>query len=340
MDDVARMPAQDRRDLFTATAQKRRISAIIVEKDFWVCWILKRLFSMPDLPAELIFKGGTSLSKVYRAIERFSEDVDLSINRHDLGFGGDLALLSGKKQKKWIKELTATTAAMIRDDLSPRLSAAIEAKLGVPAGVDWRLELDTNDKDRQTILFHYPSSGAPGSNERMYVRPNVRLEMGARGEAWPFITGCVIPYAAEEFPAVFRDAQCFVRAATAERTFWEKATILHTWFHGEEKSFKDRQSRHYYDVVRLYEHGIGKNALKDPDLLRSVSAHKSLYFACGWAKYKEAVPGTLRLAPPESRIPELKRDYQLMREEMIFGHAPAFEHLMTVLEEIEGAVNS
>src|ERR1700693_239788 len=111
MDDVARFPANDRADLFTAVASQRGLTAVIIEKDFWVCWSLKRLFTLPNPPAGLIFKGGTSLSKVFNAIERFSEDVDLSFDRAGLGFGGEndpLRAPSGKKVRQWREALVDT----------------------------------------------------------------------------------------------------------------------------------------------------------------------------------------------------------------------------------------
>src|SRR5262245_39181804 len=144
MDDVARMSPPDRSDLFAASAQRRALNVVIIEKDFWVCWTLKRLFSMADLPAGLIFKGGTSLSKVFGAIERFSEDVDLSFNRGDLGFGGkdDPAHApSRKKQQVRLENLVAATATMIRENLLPKLNAAFEAELKAPPGETWQLEL-------------------------------------------------------------------------------------------------------------------------------------------------------------------------------------------------------
>jgi hypothetical protein len=168
----------------------------------------------------------------------------------------------------------------------------------------------------------------------------VRLEMGARGENWPMIDGEVRPYAAESYPDLFKEPACTVKVVSAERTFWEKATILHMRFHaGPGQALGDRQSRHYYDVVQLYERGIGQAALRDPDLLRAVARHKSVFFARAWAKFEEAVPGTLRLVPPDDRMDELERDYQKMREEMIFGNAPPLSHIIEVLGEIERQVN-
>jgi hypothetical protein len=163
--------------------------------------------------------------------------------------------------------------------------------------------------------------------------------MGARSDHWPAERRIITPYAAEQFPALFHDAQIAVRVLAAERTFWEKATILHAWYHARpDKPLKDRQSRHYYDIVKLFESGIGPRALGRLDLLTAVANHKTVFFADASAKYEEARPGSLRLVPPASRVVELREDYAKMGT-MIFGEPPSFEHLLQVLAEIEGRIN-
>ncbi len=345
MDDFARLRAADRVDLFQTVATNRGLNAAIIEKDFWVCWTLNCLFTLPRFPAGLLFKGGTSLSKVFKAIERFSEDIDLSFDRTGLGFGGSsdpLVGRTGKQRKHGVEALVKASRTMIREQLLPQLEESFVTALDPPSAKNktWNLELAADDQDGQTIQFRYPASIAPRSaTEPAYIRPVVRLELGARSDHWPTIEGSVTPYAAEEFPAMFRHASCRVKVLSAERTFWEKATILHSWYHApEDKAFRDRQSRHYYDVVSLYEKGIGKDALKDVDLLLKVAQHKEVFFASSRAKYREAKPGTLRLLPRQSRIAELKRDYEIMSE-MIFGEPPAFDHVLEVLREIELLVN-
>ncbi|MFA6132857.1 MAG: nucleotidyl transferase AbiEii/AbiGii toxin family protein [Phycisphaerae bacterium] len=344
MDEFAQRSAGDRADLFRAVATQRGLNADIVEKDFWVCWTLKRLFSLDASPAGLIFKGGTCLSKVFKVIERFSEDIDLSFNRADLGFRGasdPAAAISGKKRQKGLDSLTETCREAIHDVLLPRLKAAFGAALAKAGGQAWTLEIADDDPDQQTLVFRYPTGIAPASAAvPAYIRPMVRMELGARSDHWPAVEGTVTPYAAEDFPRVFSAPACSVHVLAAERTFWEKATILHAWHHAPaDKVLRDRQSRHYYDLVRMYEHGIGREAMKNTDLLLKVAEHKSIFFASAAAKYAEARPGTLRLVPPDSRLGELRRDYQSMQE-MIFGQAPTFEHLMTVLGEIESSVNA
>src|SRR5207302_4046217 len=150
MDDVARLPFTDRMDLFLATARRRGLTAEIIEKDFWVCWTLKRLFTLPDPPAGLLFKGGTSLSKVFGVIERFSEDVDLSFNRAELGFGGEsdpLNALTGKKRKHGLEALTETCQRVIREKLLPQLVTVFSDALDEPPLTTWDIQLAEDDPD-------------------------------------------------------------------------------------------------------------------------------------------------------------------------------------------------
>lgn len=246
---------------------------------------------------------------------------------------------SGKKRQKGLDSLTEVCRQVIHDTLLPRLQTAFGAAL--PNGQTWTLEIADDDPDQQTLVFKYPSSIASASAAGpSYIRPMVRMEIGARSDHWPAVEGVVTSYAAEDFPRLFPSPACSVHVLAAERTFWEKATILHVWHHAPaDKVLRDRQSRHYYDLVRMYEHGIGREAMKNTDLLLKVAEHKSIFFASAAAKYAEARPGTLRLIPPESRMGELRRDYQSMQE-MIFGPAPTFDHVISTLGEIEAAINS
>jgi hypothetical protein len=213
-----------------------------------------------------------------RLIERFSEDVDLSFDRAGLGFGGEsdpLNATTGKKRKHGLEALTETCQHAIRERLLPQLVAAFGGALGEPPSARWGVDLDEDDPDGQTLLFRYPAGDrSRTADEPAYIRPVVRLEIGARSDHWPVVEASVVSYAAEAFPGVFKEAGCTVRVLAAERTFWEKATVLHMWHHAPaDKKFRDRQSRHYYDVVRLYEHELGKAAVKDIDLLLKVARH-------------------------------------------------------------------
>jgi hypothetical protein len=269
--------------------------------------------------------------------------VDLSFDRAGLGFGGDsdpLNAPTAKRRKYGLEALGETCRQVVRDRLLPSLARALGEALGEPAPGTWQLELAGDDPDGQTLLFRYPGGAGPHSDdEPACIRPVVRLEIGARSDHWPAVEASVTSYAAAEFPGAFREPGCSGRVLAAERTFWEKATVLHMWHHAPpDKKFRDRQSRHYYDVVRLYEHELGKAAIKDTALLLSVARHKTVFFPAAWARYADAKPGTLRLVPPPARMAELEQDYRKMQE-MIFGKPPSFERLVEVLREIERNVN-
>ena len=146
--------------------ERGNMNAEIVEKDFWVCWVLRRLFTLTNAPAGMIFKGGTSLSKVFNAIGRFSEDVDLSFDRADLGFGGDNdpgRAPSKKQTKQRLKMLKEACQTVIRNRFLPQLAGAIGEALNDPGQRSWKLEIDQEDLDGQTVLFHYATGFAtPG----------------------------------------------------------------------------------------------------------------------------------------------------------------------------------
>jgi hypothetical protein len=346
MDDVARMEPGDRGALFKeAAARKGTISAGVIEKDFWVCWTLKHLFGLGPSPAQLIFKGGTSLSKVYAAIERFSEDIDVSLSRQDLGFVGErdpYGPMSGKQQKKIVEQIIDRCREAITAELLPKLRARFADVLG-PGDTATPWSLSPDEKDPQKIYFTYPAGIAAASEgaANPYVRRIVILELGARSDHWPVEEHPIRPYAAEVLPEVFAEPECRIRTLKAERTFWEKATLLHAEAHRPlDATMGDRLSRHYYDVAKLYQSPFGQNALTDHALLRQVVAHKNLFFRSGWANYQTAVPGSFRLVPPVERHAALKSDYRVMQENMIFGESSSFEELLAMVSEIEEKVNA
>lgn len=338
MDDVARLGPEDRSDLFRAAAEAKGVTVQIIEKDFWVCWALRQLYTLGDLPAKFLFKGGTSLSKVFGIIERMSEDIDLVIDRADLGFTGNrdpmATGLSGKERERRIDALKEAAAVFVGGPLVDALRARFCAVLG-PSD-SWSLHADVTNVDNTLILFGYPSMESSSA----YLRPMVQLELGARGDTWPATEGKVTPYAAELLPRQFREPTASVRAITAERTFWEKATILHALaYQDAAKAGRSKPARHYYDVYRLWEHGLGQTAAGDHKLLADVVRHKMTFYRDPKAKYELAVPGSLRLVPGDDVLAAIRPEYAAMSEEMIFGEAPTFDVVLGVLKDVETAIN-
>ena len=168
------------------------------------------------------FKGGTSLSKAYGAIRRFSEDIDLSFDRADLGYEGERDPeregLSKKQSGKLIEDLMADVEKYIASSLLPALAQAITDQIGDPGDGSWSLVIDANDP--QALNFHYPAVLEGGEYEGIsYITPRVKLEFGARGDPWPLEQKVIRPYAAEEFPDFFEDPECTVTVLSARRTF-------------------------------------------------------------------------------------------------------------------------
>ena len=337
MDAVALFAARERADLFNEAGARRGLAAGILEKDFWVCWTLKRLFTLPGGHPSLVFKGGTSLSKVYRAIKRFSEDIDLSFDRRDLGYVDDRdpQNASTRKKERLVEDLIATVMQHIETVLLPSLTEVVgRALVDVEGG--WGLAKATDDS--QTLIFRYPPSFAEKTyGDLDYVNPVVRLEFGARGEPWPIERHSITPYAAEEFPNLFGVPGCDVTVLAAERTFWEKATLLHSEYHRAGAS-KERLSRHYYDLALLADTEAGRRAVRDVALLETVARHKDTFFRAAWSHYETARPGTLRLVPPPERRSELVEDYGRMVP-MFFEAAQDFRTILTRLDALEREIN-
>ncbi len=337
MNKFASLPHKEKRAYFEVAAANLNIMPQLVEKDFWVCWILKVLFSLPEVGEHLTFKGGTSLSKCYDVIKRFSEDIDISIERSFLSGSGPIEPdreESNKENQKRLKELHVACTKKIDDVIFPALKKSIASVLIDKK--EWKLELDVEDEDGQTILFVFPH--AMTSNSENYIRSSVKIELGARSDHWPVETATVVPYIANVGGHLAIEGAS-VRVLAAERTFWEKATILHMIYHYQaEKNVPSRMSRHYYDIYAMANSSIYKRALESISLLKSVADHKSLFFKANWAHYETAKPGTLKLSPREDQMSQLKNDYRMMQQ-MFFEEPPSFDQIMEKLRVVEEKIN-
>ena len=330
--------SKDERVLFFRTASEiMNIPFEIIEKDYWVVWILEQLFSLEELKPHLTFKGGTSLSKIYGLIDRFSEDIDLSIEKDFFGFGSPddpENAPSKKKQQLTLDNLAKVCSSYIQTKLLEDLKGAIAVKLGTTEG--WSLFPDQEDSDAQTLLFEYPSE----TPKNGYIRPLVKIEIGARSEHWPVSEQKIQSYAKDALKEKIHEPEIRIRVLNAERTFWEKATILHQYAHlPDDKKLPPRISRHFYDFFRLLISQVKEKALIEITLLERVANHKSIYFASKWANYGTARKGTLKLVPPPHILKELERDYVLM-EAMFFREIPDWDLILKTIEYFEKEFNN
>jgi len=247
MDNFLLLKDLDKKVYFNVVAYELGVTPQLIEKDFWVCWILKILFSLPKSGNHLTFKGGTSLSKCYNVIKRFSEDVDVSIERSFLTSQESIEpdrKQSSKENQRRLDRLKQACQEKIGDVIIPEL----KDKIG-PALSDigrWEIKLDSDDSDKQTILFTFP--GIVDNSMNNYIQPVVKIELGARSDHWPVEVMLVKPYVSNASGKVAIKGTS-VRVLGAERTFWEKATILHAISHGSK--LRTRMSRHYYDVFEM-----------------------------------------------------------------------------------------
>lgn len=340
MDSFIQLPADERRLYFEQASARRGLPPAALEKDFWVCRTLRELFRLPGIGEHLTFKGGTSLSKAWGLIQRFSEDIDLVIAKEPLGFGGDASperAPSNKQRRKRTDAMKAACQAFVHERISPALHAAL-APLLDSLGT-WTLQTDPDDGDRQTLLLTYP--GVFPAQGSAYLRPVVKIELGARSDDWPAEPREIRPYLAEEFPETLLDAAVTVRAIEPERTFWEKATLLHEENQRPpDKTRNPRLSRHFYDLWAMIGAGVGERAAADLFLFKRVVEHRQAFFPYTWVDYSTMAKGSLRIVPEPAQLPPWEADYRAMREAMFFGEPPEFGEILRVVGEFETGFNS
>jgi hypothetical protein len=325
MDNIARLLPVERSQIFSETAARMGTTPAIVEKDFWVCWVLAKIFASLNLKSKLMFKGGTSLSKVYKVIERFSEDIDLVLDWDLVSSENPSLVRSKNKQNSFNRQINEYAQGYIATQLLPELEA-----LYAPL-----CKLAIDQRDPHCVNISYPRAF-----DDTYIRPEVRLEIGPLASWQPNREFTITSYAEQYFPELFRNGEISVRAIEGKRTFWEKATILHQESHRPEGKAQPRRfSRHYYDLAMLAQSEIRNQALSDLDLLRDVVDFKMKFYPVGWAHYEMAVPSSLRLIPSEEIRNSVTKDYRAMQD-MIFGYKPSISEIFDILADLEEQINN
>ncbi|WP_420440636.1 nucleotidyl transferase AbiEii/AbiGii toxin family protein [Candidatus Palauibacter sp.] len=328
------LTTRDRRDALEIAAAASGRRAYLLEKDIWVVQTLAVLFESP-FGESLVFKGGTSLSKAYDAIRRFSEDVDITydIRRFAPQLVADAGVealpATRSQEQKWTREIRRRLRAWTEHDALPTIRDGM-SRSGFPVQL-------RADGDRIHIRYE------PLFDDYGFVKPEVLLEFGARSTGEPHQRRLIDCDAAESIPSVgFPSAQPSVMLA--ERTFWEKATAIHV-FCRRRRQRGTRLSRHWHDMVRLDDAGYVERALARRELARSVARHKSLFFrernSDGlWIDYEAAVSGGLQLCPDGPHREALADDYQqMLRGGMLFDDEEAFEEIIDRCADIEQRAN-
>ena len=336
---------EERRDLFVGAADRLRTNEQNTEKDFWVCWTLDALFN--DLEAggpRLLFKGGTSLSKGYGLIERFSEDIDITVFREDIGQPatvGELETLSGKKRNARVEAIRDACQTYIQGPMLERLSVLLEQMLKT-ANLNpnrARMESDPDDPDGQSLLLWYPTATADGN---AYIRRAIKIESGAKSALDPHAPVVVKPYIADDLPNL-NLAVGNVNTVAPSRTFWDKVVILHglrRWWdrRGELRGGGQRVSRHYYDVYRLLASETGRKAMEDSEMAEDCVRHARMFFNRPDLDLASAVPGSFVLTPHDGMLANLRRDYEAMSG-MVFGPIPTVDEVVASISQLERFLN-
>ena len=323
---------EDQKEILSSSAASLGRQASVLEKDIWVCWALQTLFSIPEAHP-MAFKGGTSLSKVYGAIDRFSEDVDVTLDYrhfedefdpHAKGVSKNQVRKYGERLKGYVKDFAHAT-------IVPALRAGLDE---LPSASQHEIKLDD---EGEKIWVTFPSV-VEGVDD--YLKSNILIELGGRNVIDPNEVHTISPYVQEVTTGVDYPAAEVV-VLSPERTFWEKATLIHVECNrGTMKGSAERLSRHWYDLVKLGQHASGQSAVNNRDLFEDVIRHKKIFFNAGYANYDCCLKGELKLIPDRDMLKSLATDYdKMVSAGMMYESPPSFDEVIEGLEQLEGEIN-
>lgn len=316
------------RIILQQTSVQKNLPVQAVEKDLWVTSIIQTLFSLP-CSNYLVFKGGTSLSKVYGLINRFSEDVDMAIDRVLFNLDGDLT-------KKKVKELRKKSSVFVRDDLFLQLKTAIEnSELASLCTIEPEPdgEGDATYPEPRTIYVRYKSLF---HDEIDYLLPEVKIEAGSRSLIEPTEDAFVQSMVEEALPTITTTIHNVkIRTAIAEKTFLEKSFLLHELFSSKKEIDAKRRSRHIYDLYMMIQKNIDQKAIQNDELWNTIHHHRATLTSLSGVDYTPDIRDRIQLVPPTESIRNWELDYKRMTETMIYGNAPTFSELLDCMRELE-----
>lgn len=318
----------DQKEALETAAGTTGLPPYLLEKDIWVVWALSALFQS-KIASSLTFKGGTSLSKAYKIIRRFSEDIDLTCDMRIFIPEASESPVTSSQAKKWSDKIRKSLPVWIKEQIIPIIESAFKKD-----GISARLEFDGNDK----LLIHYP----PLTKGVDYVSQTIQLEFGARStgepnEKLPVTCDIADQIKGVAFPSTIPNVM------RIERTFWEKATAIHVYCHQKEFP-SDRFSRHWYDLVEISNTVYFASALRNRGLAQNVARHKDMFFKEKDSHkkvidYAKAVSGKINLVPIDKAFYDLSLDYKKMTEAGLILNPPDFENIMKSCRQIETKIN-
>ena len=331
MNRFLKLSGEEKREVFQAVSLSMGLRPDIVEKDFWVCFMLHHLFHDCKYKDAFVFKGGTSLSKAYHVIERFSEDIDIILDWRKIVPTDDNPWndRSKTKQDQYNKLVNAKAAEFYASDLVPCLNSELEEILG---SGQW-VAVDENDE--MVINFYYPQLF-----EVEYLRDKVRLEIGPLAEWLPSHVTDIQSFVSEKYPQLFDRKVTEILTIDVERTFWEKLTILHKMANFPvNKNLPPRYARHLYDVYCMMNSPVKEQAFARKELLEKDVIFKQKFYYAKSAHYETATLKEISLIPADHIMDAVKQDYAAMKN-MIYGDYPGFETIIEQLKELEMEVHN
>ena len=316
------------RTILEQAAIKQGLPKQAIEKDLWVTAMLQILFSL-HCAENLVFKGGTSLSKIWRLISRFSEDIDLAIDRSVFELEGDLT-------KKQVKKLRKASSLFVRDTLYPQLvevvnQTSLKDMCQIEPEPDG--EGDATYPEPRSIFIRYKSVL---DDELDYIPPVVKVEAGARSLLEPYAETTITSMVEEALPSISTTiSDVVVKTAIAEKTFLEKAFLLHELFSVSNEVEARRRSRHIYDLHMMMKQGIADKAVPNEELWQTIHHHRSTLTSMSGVDYSMDIRKNIQLIPPKESLSEWLKDYEDMSLAMIYGEKPVFDELLHSMNRLE-----
>lgn len=337
MYDFIKIPSDTRAEIIATASAQSGLSEHIIEKDFWVSYLLDVIFNRIELNHNFLFKGGTSLSKCYGVIERFSEDIDLVYSQEDFEFEykeeylNDEELGSGRR-KKLIKSLVDEAKKFTIDEFLPAIQKIIDSD-----EINGSYKLYISEECATDLIFEYPSS-IEEESKIQYLRPEIKIECGARSKMVPSSLAKVKTMLFDAIPSI-TDKIEEIQVLNPSRTFWEKAMLLHTSNETNKLPHNGhRISRHIYDIAQLYKSGLLEETLNDEELLLDVVKFSSIFFRSS-IKYDLINFSNFRLVPENGILEQLRDDYEKMNEMFYSDEIIPFDEIIDILKEINKKIN-
>lgn len=324
-----KLSKKEKLNIFNQVSEKKGLPSSAVEKDWWVTLALNVIFSL-SYSKHIVFKGGTSLSKAWNLIERFSEDIDLAIDRKYLGFEGQLS-------KTQVKKLRKASCSFIGSEFYKDINDAL-IKLGV---TDYELVVqETKDSDTDPLVIELRYKSLTETSD--YLRPRVLIEVGARSLMEPVENKVIISMVSEVFRELpFAETEIIIPVVSPKRTFLEKIFLLHEEFQKETKFIRvERMSRHLYDLEKLMDTIYGTDALKDIELYDIILVHRMNFNTVRGIDYANHSPQLISILPPEETIKDWEKDYKTMQESMFYGTTLSFRKLMERIAELNARIKT